>query len=167
MVNITSHAISQKYREGWVAGWYDSLGGDGMRYLDDMLRRGADTADEKSFMEGYRDGSQRRNLDIPPPRPPREKPIRQAILRELAVQSLEATVRLEEHIDLQLVEAAARENITVYELVRERLLLRAGVATMGALATLVGRVSSVDHSRTVDERAQEPDVDNDIASEAA
>jgi len=67
--------------------------------------------------------------------------MRDVILRELAVQSLLATTDLEARLDPRLIDAAAREGITVNELIRERLLLQAGVATTSALTTLLIRAA--------------------------
>lgn len=67
--------------------------------------------------------------------------MRDVILRELAVQSLLATTDLETSLDPRLIDAAAREGITVNELIRERLLLQAGVATTSALTTLLIRAA--------------------------
>ncbi len=67
--------------------------------------------------------------------------MRDVILRELAIQSLLATTQMETHLDPRLIDAAAREGITVNELIRERLLLKAGVATMSALTTLLIRAA--------------------------
>jgi Asp-tRNA(Asn)/Glu-tRNA(Gln) amidotransferase B subunit len=70
--------------------------------------------------------------------------MRQSILRELALQSLQGTVDLEDHLRPELIQAAARENITLYEFIRERLLLKAGVSTVGALVALVERRAAAD-----------------------
>ena len=44
--------------------------------------------------------------------------MRQSILRELAVQSLQGAVDLEDHLQPELVQAAMRENITIFEFIR-------------------------------------------------
>ena len=80
--------------------------------------------------------------------------MRQSILRELAVQSLRGSVDLEDHLQLELIQAAARENITVFEFIRERLLLKAGVSSLGALATLVNRLVAADRIVNGDHRPQ-------------
>ena len=51
---------SEKYKEGWVTGFYDSRSDDGLRYLDDILRYGVRSPDDHSFMAGYRAGQQAR-----------------------------------------------------------------------------------------------------------
>ncbi len=65
--------------------------------------------------------------------------MRQAILRELAVESLRGATELESHLRQDLIQAAARENITLFEFIRERLLLKAGISTVGVLMTLCER----------------------------
>ena len=75
---------------------------------------------------------------------------REMIVRDLAVQSLEASATLEEYLQHELIVAAVQEGITFHEVLRERLLLKAGVASIGALfeladlfgqsKTLLGRV---------------------------
>ena len=50
----------EKYKEGWVAGFYDARADDGLRYLDDILRYGPRTCDEQSYLAGYRAGRQAR-----------------------------------------------------------------------------------------------------------
>lgn len=82
--------------------------------------------------------------------------MRDVILRELAIQSLLATTQMETYLDPRLIDAAAREGITMNEFIRERLLLKAGVATMSALTTLLIRAtpssgSHEGHSRNVDQ----------------
>jgi hypothetical protein len=71
----------------------------------------------------------------------REAVMRQSILQELAVRTLQGSMDLEDHLQLELIRAAVREEITLFELIRERLLLKAGAATLGALSTLAERVS--------------------------
>jgi hypothetical protein len=50
----------EKFKYGWVAGFYDALSDDGRRYLDDILRYGARDGDDESFIAGYRAGRQAR-----------------------------------------------------------------------------------------------------------
>ena len=66
---------------------------------------------------------------------------RESIVRELAVQSLQDTTNLEDHLQVELLSAAAREGVTLYEWIRERLLLKAGVASVGALASVSERLA--------------------------
>jgi hypothetical protein len=61
MVNTEVYSASEKFKYGWVAGFYDALTDDGMRYLDDVLRYGVgDNGDRKDFMAGYRAGRRAR-----------------------------------------------------------------------------------------------------------
>lgn len=66
--------------------------------------------------------------------------MRQSILRELAVQSLSRGCDLED-LGSELIRAAVREEITVFEFIRERLLLKAGVASVSALVALPARLA--------------------------
>jgi hypothetical protein len=75
--------------------------------------------------------------------------MRHAILRELAVQSLQVEPDLETQLGPDLMRAAAVERITLEEWFRERLLLKAGVASLGALLTLAERRVAVEaHAKT-------------------
>ena len=64
-----------------------------------------------------------------------------SVLRELAIESLGCGCQLED-LQPELLEAAVREDITLYQLIRERALLRAGVPTIDALARLVDRLNT-------------------------
>ena len=78
--------------------------------------------------------------------------MRYAILRELAVQSLQVAPDLETQLGPDLIRAAAGETITLEEWVRERLLLKAGVASIGALLTLAERRVAVETHATTNVR---------------
>ena len=60
MCDIDVYTQSDAFKSGWVAGFYDARSDDGMRYLDDILRYGSRSDDERSFMAGYRAGKQAR-----------------------------------------------------------------------------------------------------------
>jgi hypothetical protein len=45
-----------KFKSGWVAGFYDAFSDDGQRYLRDVQRFGVDARQEDDFMSGYREG---------------------------------------------------------------------------------------------------------------
>lgn len=73
--------------------------------------------------------------------------MRQSILRELAVQSLSRGCDLED-LGSALIRAAIREEITVFEFIRERLLLKAGVASVSALVALPARLAEANQQPT-------------------
>jgi hypothetical protein len=50
----------EKFKHGWVAGFYDAHSDDGLRYLNDILRYGPQDGDHESFIAGYRAGRQAR-----------------------------------------------------------------------------------------------------------
>ena len=70
--------------------------------------------------------------------------MRQDLLRQLAVESLRGEADLESHLPQDLIQASAREGITLFEFIRERLLLKAGLSTVGALVTLCERRAAAD-----------------------
>jgi hypothetical protein len=73
--------------------------------------------------------------------------MRQSILRELAVQSLSRGCDVDD-LGPELIRAAAREGITLFEFIRERLLLKAGVASVSALVALPARLAEVNRQAT-------------------
>ncbi|HEX2453139.1 MAG TPA: hypothetical protein VHI99_05530 [Vicinamibacterales bacterium] len=50
------YAECEKFKLGWVAGFYDARADDGLRYLDDVLRYGVCDVEQESFLAGYRAG---------------------------------------------------------------------------------------------------------------
>jgi hypothetical protein len=68
--------------------------------------------------------------------------MRDAILRDLAVQSLKSSPELEVVLDARLLDAARAHAITLHEFVRERLLLKSGVVSAGALAEVLDRAAN-------------------------
>jgi hypothetical protein len=56
MTNVEVYNKSEKFKHGWIAGFYDALSDDGLRYLDAILRYGPCEGDEEAFMAGYRAG---------------------------------------------------------------------------------------------------------------
>ena len=57
------HDKSERFKLGWVAGFYDALSDDGAKYLDEILRHGLRDQEQVDFITGYRNGlAQRRGL---------------------------------------------------------------------------------------------------------
>lgn len=56
MKNIEIHSKPEQFKYGWVAGFYDALSDDGLRYMDDILRHGPRDRNDKAFIAGYRAG---------------------------------------------------------------------------------------------------------------
>ena len=56
---MSSNAVysrSEQFKRGAVAGFYDAVSDEGIRYIDDLLRFGVRTTDDDDFMSGYRHG---------------------------------------------------------------------------------------------------------------
>ena len=60
MTNIEIYSKPEKFKYGWVAGFYDALSDDGLRYLNEILRYGPRDYDDASFIAGYHAGRQKR-----------------------------------------------------------------------------------------------------------
>jgi hypothetical protein len=60
MQNVEVYTQSERFKYGFVAGFYDALADDGLRYLNDILRYGVHDGDEASLMAGYRAGRRAR-----------------------------------------------------------------------------------------------------------
>ncbi len=69
--------------------------------------------------------------------------MRDSILHELALQSLQGNGKLED-LQPELLVLAVREKITIHEFLRERVLLSAGVPTTDALAALAAKLTVAD-----------------------
>ncbi len=65
MMNVYSKL--EKFKYGWVAGFYDALPDDGLHYLKEILRYGPRDGDQAAFMAGYRAGQRARRGHYPEP----------------------------------------------------------------------------------------------------
>lgn len=62
MQNVAVYAEADRFKSGWIAGFYDARTDDGLRYLDDILRYGVRNDDDRArFLAGYRAGQMARN----------------------------------------------------------------------------------------------------------
>ena len=57
---IEVHTQSASFRKGWVAGFYDAKSDEGVRYVDELLRYGIRTHEQREFIDGYRTGQRLR-----------------------------------------------------------------------------------------------------------
>jgi hypothetical protein len=159
MMPMRVYEQPERFRVGFVAGFYEVVPNDRAQQVADLLRshlKGGES--DALFLAGYgcgcllrQHGSCARQTgsllhDVPtaicPSAPNFKGGImrRESIVRELAIQSLQGAVDLEDHLQTDLIASAAREGVTLHELIRERLLLKAGVATVGALSMLTDRL---------------------------
>ena len=60
MQDVDIYTKSDKFKYGWVTGFYDAKTDEGVRCLDDVLRYGPHSGDNQAFMAGYRAGQQAR-----------------------------------------------------------------------------------------------------------
>lgn len=66
MQHTLVHTQSERFKLGWSAGFYDAFSDDGLRYLDEILRYGLNTDEQREFLSGYDAGrSYRRRSGVP------------------------------------------------------------------------------------------------------
>src|SRR5690349_4177819 len=53
MGQLMVYTQSASFKSGWVAGFYDALSDDGLRYLDEILRHGLKSDEQRDFLAGY------------------------------------------------------------------------------------------------------------------
>jgi hypothetical protein len=56
MIKSAVFSESEQFKRGAIAGFYDAVSDDGLRYIDDLLRFGVRGKDDADFMSGYRHG---------------------------------------------------------------------------------------------------------------
>jgi hypothetical protein len=57
---VSIYNTLEAFKYGWVAGLYDALADDGLRYTKDILPFARGDANEPSYLAGYRSGRQAR-----------------------------------------------------------------------------------------------------------
>jgi hypothetical protein len=63
MPHPSVHTQSERFKQGFAAGFYDAISDDGARYLDDVMRYGVRDVTHAEFIHGYRYGRLSRRGD--------------------------------------------------------------------------------------------------------